>query len=164
MSFCTAEGRFWLASAPNRPIAISWPRKTAVTPIGRASARRRPAGTEPCAPGRRPPGVTRRGMAMSFTSSTNAKASPVRCRASPRAPGRGVKTWRPSPTVWISLPRRTRLSPNWRWHGKPKPGRANWAAVSAPSSNGCATTFWRWPVRTGPRGGRMGMASCGPSP
>jgi hypothetical protein len=32
--------------------------------------------------------------------------------------------------------RRTRLSPNWRWQGKPKPERVNWPAVSAPSSNG----------------------------
>jgi hypothetical protein len=36
MSFSMAESRFWLASAPNRPIAISWPRRSTVTPIPRA--------------------------------------------------------------------------------------------------------------------------------
>jgi hypothetical protein len=89
-----------------------------------------------CAPGRKPPGATRRAMAMSSTSSTNAKASPIRSRASPRAPDRGAKSWTPRSAAPVRSPRRTRSSPSWCWHGKPKPGRVNWPAVFVPSSNG----------------------------
>jgi hypothetical protein len=46
-----------------------------------------------------------------------------------RAPGRGAKNWRPSSAARISLIRRGRLPPNWRLHGKPKPGRASWPVI-----------------------------------
>src|SRR6202008_789046 len=60
--------------------------------------------------GRRPPGATRRAMAISFTSSASAKASPTRCRGSPRAPRRGARSGRPSSAGRASLLRRTRVS------------------------------------------------------
>jgi len=68
-------------------------------------------------------------MAMSSTSSASARASPTRCRASPKAPPRGVRSWRPGSAASAGLVRVVRLSANWRWRGRPKLTRTGWPAT-----------------------------------
>jgi hypothetical protein len=60
-----------------------------------------------CTLGKRPPGTIRLATAMCFTSRVNTKVSPTRCRASPRAPGRGARSWRPRSPVRVSPVRTT---------------------------------------------------------
>jgi hypothetical protein len=57
---------------------------------------------------KRAPGTTRRAMAMCFTSRASTKASPTRCRAWPRAPGHGARSWRPRSAARAGLVRTTR--------------------------------------------------------
>ena len=88
-----------------------------------------------CAPGRRPPGATRRATAMCFTSSASARASPTRCRASPRARRRGARS------SGRDRPRRppvqtASLSPSWNLRGRPRPRPLGWPATSECSPNG----------------------------
>src|SRR5271155_1434598 len=84
--------------------------------------------------GKRPPGTIHRAMAMCFTSRVNTKAWPTRCRASPRAPGRGARSWRPRLAARVSLVRTT----NWplSLRGRPRPRRKGWPATSERSLNG----------------------------
>ena len=58
-----------------------------------------------CALGKRPPGTIHRAMAMCFTSRVNTRVSPARCRASPRVPGRGARSWRLRLAARVSLVR-----------------------------------------------------------
>ena len=83
------------------------------------------------------PGATRRAMAMCFTSSANAKASPTRCRALPRAPPRGARRCRPSWTAPVSRIQTTDLPLNWRWRDKLKRKRS-WTGPRHPNAHAVA--------------------------
>src|SRR5271166_5626496 len=83
-----------------------------------------------CAPGKRPPGATRHAMAMYFIFSASVKASPTRCRVSPRAARRGTRSWRPRSTAPANGVRTTSLPASWMSRGKPKPKRIGWPVTS----------------------------------
>ena len=111
MNFSMVECLFWLASVPNRPTAISWPRSsTRCRQLGRASARCRPAGADArlydrrcrARTARRAEGRLERHAAP--TSSASARASPKRCRASPKASRHGARSWRPRSAAPASRP------------------------------------------------------------
>src|SRR3954451_23972317 len=90
-----------------------------------------------CVPGRKPLGVGRRAMATSSTSSASARASPIRCRVSPKAPRRGAGSRRPGSTAPASLVQTMRLSANGRWLGRPKLQHIGWRACDV-------RTLTRW--------------------
>jgi hypothetical protein len=77
--------------------------------------------------GQKPPGATHRAMAMCFTSSISTKASPTRCRASPRAPRRGARSCRPRLIARLPVIRMMNLSSSWSL-----PGRSNQSALAGP--------------------------------
>ena len=82
-----------------------------------------------CVPGRKPLGAARRATAMSSISSASARASPTRCRTSPKVPRHGARSWRPGSAMRARLVQTMRLSANGRWHGSAKLKRNGWPAT-----------------------------------
>src|SRR5665647_768066 len=105
---------------------------------------RLPMRARACAPDRRRPGETSRATATYSTSSISARPWPTPWPASPRGPGRDVKSCKPRPGKHARI---QTLPTGSRSPCGPKLERTLWPATSERSPPGSPTTSWRWPAR-----------------